>query len=61
MRTLFFLAILIIGGIAGFLAKLALKGRMSNALGRDVKDHELNSISSWMKATENEERNNRPI
>ena len=57
MRTLFFLIVLIVLGIVGFLVKLAMKGRMSRALGRDVKDHELTSLSSWMKVTEKEDGN----
>jgi hypothetical protein len=53
--TFTILALLIISAVLGFLAKIATKRRMGRALGREVKDHELNSINSWMKVREAEE------
>ena len=52
--------VIIIGGIIAFIAKVATKRRMSKALGREVKDHEITSLNSWMAVTENEERNRQP-
>jgi len=36
-------------GVAGWRLKKRLKGRMEQGLGRQVDDHELTSIATWMK------------
>lgn len=51
--------LLIVGAIVGFIAKVIAKRRMSGALGRKVADHELNSLNSWMKVHDEEERRQR--
>ena len=56
MRILVFLAIAIVIAIVGYIIKVVTKGRMMNSLGRDVGDHELTSLNSWMEVHENEER-----
>ncbi|HEX8096970.1 MAG TPA: hypothetical protein VF507_02995 [Pyrinomonadaceae bacterium] len=49
-----FIALLLILGLIYWLRKLILKKRLERGLGRDVEDRELTSITSWMKAAENE-------
>lgn len=46
--------------VVGFIYKIVMKRRMSRALGRSVKDHELTSLDSWMEVRENEERSKTP-
>jgi len=51
------LILFIIGSIiVGFIIKMIMKGRMNRALGRDVGDHELTSLNSWMDVHEKEEQ-----
>ena len=55
---------IIIGVIVGFIVKVITKGRMSKSLGREVGDHELTSLNSWMEVHEKEDQvkqNNRAI
>jgi len=47
---------IIVGLIVGFIIKVITKKRMNRALGRDVGDHELTSLNSWMEVHEKEER-----
>ncbi len=51
-----FLLFIIISVIVGFIVKVATKSRMSRSLGREVGDHEINSINSWMQVHEREEQ-----
>jgi len=51
-----FILFIIISIIIGFIIKVITKGRMNRALGRDVGDHELTSLNSWMEVHEKEER-----
>jgi hypothetical protein len=44
------LVLLIVGGIISLIIKLSYKYKMEKALGREVRDHELTSISAWMQA-----------
>lgn len=41
---------LIVVGLIAWAANRAVKKSMSKKLGRDVKDHEVTSLSAWMKA-----------
>ncbi len=41
---------LVIVGLIAWAANRAVKQSMSKKLGRDVKDHEVTSLSAWMKA-----------
>lgn len=50
------LLFIIITAIIGFIIKVITKGRMSRSLGREVGDHELTSLNSWMEVHENEEQ-----
>lgn len=43
--------------IIGFIIKVITKNRMSKSLGREVGDHELTSLNSWMEVHEKEEQN----
>ena len=56
MRIIVFLVIAIVIAIIGFIVKIITKGRMMNSLGREVGDHELTSLNSWMEVHENDER-----
>jgi hypothetical protein len=40
-----------ITSLIAFLYKLKMKSKLSEGLGRPVEDHEVTSITSWMKAT----------
>ena len=42
--------------ILGYLTNRARKRRMTRALGHQVNEYEANSISSWIKVAENEEK-----
>ena len=44
---------LIIVGLVAWVANRAVKNSLSKKLGRDVKDHEVTSLSAWMKADDN--------
>ena len=50
-------------GIATWITTVVVRRRMRRALGTRVTDTELTSISTWMKAVENEQRTeqSRPI
>ena len=48
--------IVIVTLIIGAIVKVITKGRMNRALGRDVGDHELTSLNSWMEVHEKEEQ-----
>lgn len=50
------LTLTIVVAILGFIANRARKARMRRALGRDVKESEMNSIGTWMKVVENEDQ-----
>lgn len=41
---------LVIVGVIAWVANRAVKKSMSKKLGRNVKDHEVTSLSAWMKA-----------
>ncbi len=47
---------IIVSIIVGFIIKTITKGQMNRALGRDVGDHELTSLNSWMDVHEKEEQ-----
>ena len=55
MRIGIFLFI-IIATIVGAVIKFMTKRRMTRSLGRDVGDHELTSLNSWMEVHEKEEK-----
>lgn len=57
----FLLVVLVGGAIVGFIVKIAMKRRMSRTLGRNVADHELNSLNTWMQVHDEEERRNRRL
>lgn len=40
----------------GFIANQIRKRRMRNALGREIKSHDLTSINTWIEVAENEDR-----
>lgn len=42
--------IIIVGAVIALVSKFSAKGRMESKLGRQVEDHELVSLNSWMKA-----------
>jgi hypothetical protein len=60
MRLLGFLVIAIVIAVIGYIIKVITKGRMMNSLGRDVGDHELTSLNSWMEVHEKEGQNKPP-
>jgi hypothetical protein len=51
-----FILFIIISAIVGLIIKIATKRRMSRSLGREVGDHELTSLNSWMQVHEKEEK-----
>ncbi len=55
MPILVFIVFAILISFIGFLIKILKRGRMQRALGRDVRDHELTSLNSWMEVTEKEQ------
>jgi hypothetical protein len=55
MPILLFIVLALVITFIGFLIKLLKRGRMQRALGREVGDHELTSINSWMEVTEKEQ------
>ena len=56
MRVLVFIVIAIVIAIIGFIVKIITKGRMMNSLGREVGDHELTSLNSWMEVHDKDEQ-----
>lgn len=56
MRVLVFIGIAIVFAIIAYIIKVVVKGRMMNSLGRDVGDHELTSLNSWMEVHDKEEQ-----
>lgn len=48
------LILIIVTVIIGVIAKIVNKKRMRGALGREVGDHELTSLNSWMEVHEKE-------
>lgn len=52
-----FLTTAIIVSILGFIANKLRKKRMEIALGREVRDSELTSLTSWMNVAEKEDSN----
>ena len=56
MPILVFIVFAIIITFIGFLIKVLKRGRMQRALGREVGDHELTSINSWMEVSEKEDK-----
>jgi hypothetical protein len=59
MPFLVFIVFAILISFVGFLIKILKRGRMQRALGRDVADHELTSLNSWMEVSEKEEKQRR--
>jgi hypothetical protein len=55
MPILVFIVLAVLISFIGFLIKILKRGRMQRALGREVGDHELTSINSWMEVTEKEQ------
>ena len=49
MLPIFGISGLVIVGIIAWAANRAVKKNLSRKLGRDVKDHEVTSLSAWMK------------
>lgn len=56
MPILIFLVFALLITFIGFLIKILKRGRMQRALGREVGDHELTSINSWMEVSEKEDK-----
>jgi archaellin len=54
MRVIVFIVIAIVVAVIGYIVKVITKGRMMNSLGREVGDHELTSLNSWMEVHEKE-------
>jgi hypothetical protein len=61
LRPIIFIIIAIVIGIIGFIVKMITKGRMMKSLGREVGDHELTSLNSWMEVHDREEQQNRNV
>ena len=59
MFGLISLVLFIIIAFLGFLVNRARKRRMTNALGREVKNHELTSLTSWMEVAKSEDANSK--
>jgi hypothetical protein len=55
MGLIIFIILAIIISFLGWLINKIRKGRMQDALGRDVADHELTSLNSWMAVADAEE------
>jgi hypothetical protein len=51
-----FLIFAVVAVIVGFIIKVITKGRMRRSLGREVGDHELTSLNSWMEVHKNEDQ-----
>ena len=56
MPILIFLVFALLITVIGFLIKILKRGSMQRALGREVGDHELTSINSWMEVSEKEDK-----
>lgn len=56
MRVLVFITIAIVIAIIAYIIKVVTKGRMMNSLGREVGDHELTSLNSWMEVHDKDEQ-----
>jgi hypothetical protein len=50
MLPIFGITALIIVGLIAWVTNRAVKNSLSKKLGRNVKDHEVTSLSAWMKA-----------
>jgi hypothetical protein len=50
MLPIFGITGLIIVGLIAWVTNRAVKNSLSKKLGRNVKDHEVTSLSAWMKA-----------
>ena len=55
MFTVISVVLFIVIAFLGYLINRARKRRMTNALGREVKDHELTSLTSWMEVAKSED------
>lgn len=51
MKIIGFLIFVVLVAASGFLYKRAMKAKLSETLGRDVADHEVDSIGTWLEAT----------
>ncbi|HEV7700614.1 MAG TPA: hypothetical protein VGO43_10340 [Pyrinomonadaceae bacterium] len=56
MLFLIFLVFAVLISFVGWLINKARKGRMEGALGRNVADHEVTSLNSWMAVADAEEK-----
>ena len=50
LLILLIFALVIFGSILTFIYKIVIKSKLSKSLGREVKDHELTSINTWIEA-----------
>ena len=51
MKIIGFLVFVVLVSISSFLYKRTLKARLSESLGREIADHEVDSIGTWLEAT----------
>ena len=51
MKIIGFIVFAVLVAISSFLYKRAAKAKLSESLGRDVADHEIDSIATWLEAT----------
>jgi hypothetical protein len=51
MKIIGFVVLVALVAISGFLYKRVAKAKLSESLGRDVADHEIDSIATWLEAT----------
>ena len=56
MKELVVIGIVVVSTVAGWIATAAVRRRMRRALGREVKDAELTSITTWMNVHETERK-----
>jgi hypothetical protein len=51
MVILIVIAVVLLSSLVLFIQKVTLKRRLGEGLGRQVKDHEITSITAWMDAS----------
>ena len=47
---------MVILAVSGYLYKKAMKGHLTKTLGREIEDHEITSLSTWLEATPEAEK-----
>ena len=56
LGLIIFIVVAVIVSFLGWVVTRLKKGRMQGALGREVRDHEVNSISSWIAVADAEDK-----